>query len=91
MVEGVVDEQEAVDWDTVALTVADEDGEWYGCLVGEFAYERLVDFRRHYLKRIRICGRSRRWWDSDLYDQVRAVRRARMWWVSCGNRNIFWA
>ena len=87
--EGVVDSREAVDWDAVALTVADRDKEWYGDLAGDSAYERLVDFRRHHLKRIRICGRSKRWWDSDLSKQVRAVRRARRSWVSCGNRNVF--
>ena len=85
----VVDMREAVDWDAVALTVAEEEKGWYEGLVGGSAYERLVDFRRRHLKRIRICGRSKRWWDSDLSCQVRAVRRARRQWVSCGNRNVF--
>ena len=87
--EGVVDSREAVDWDAVALTVADEDEKWYGDLVGDSTYERLVDFRRCHFKRIRICGRRKRWWDSDLSDQVQAVRRARRRWVSYGNRNVF--
>ena len=87
--EGVVDSREAVDWDAVAITVADEDGGWYECLARDSAYERLVDFQRCYLKRIRIWGRSKRWWDSDLSEQVRTVRRARRRWVSCGNRNVF--
>ena len=86
---GVADVREAVDWDAVALTVADEDEGWYEDLVGDSAYERLVDFRRRHLKRIRICGRSKRWWDPELTGQVKAVRRARRWWVSCGNRNVF--
>ena len=86
---GVVDCREAVDWDAVGLTVAGEDEGWYEVLIGDSAYERLVDFRRRHLKRIRICGRSKRWWDSELSDQVRAVRRARRRWVSCGNRNVF--
>ena len=64
--EGVVDSREAVDWEAVALTVADEDGGWYECLAGDSAYERLTEFRRRHLKRIRICGRSKRWWDSEL-------------------------
>ena len=74
--EGVIDEREAVDWHAVAHTVADEGEGWYGCLVGDSAYEKLVDFRRQHLKLIRICGRSKRWWDFDLSDQVRVVRRA---------------
>ena len=73
----------------MALTVADEYEGWYGGLVGCSAYERLVDFGRRHLKRIRICGRSKQWWDFDLLEQVREVRRARRRWVSCGNRNIF--
>ena len=86
---GVIGVREAIDWDAVSLTFADENEDWYGSLVGDSAYERLVDFRRRQLKRIRICGRSKRWWDSDLSRQVRAVRRARRQWVSCGNRNVF--
>ena len=30
-------------------------------MVGDTAYDKLVDFRRRHLKRIRICGRSKRW------------------------------
>ena len=51
---GVVGVREAVDWDEVALTVADEEEGWYEGLVGDSTYEHLVDFRRHHLKRIRI-------------------------------------
>ena len=87
--EGVADTREAVDWDAVASTVADEDERWYGGLAGESAYERLVDFQQRHLKRIRIRGRSKRWWDSELTDQMTAVRRARRRWVSYRNRNIF--
>ena len=86
---GVADTREGIDWDAVAITVADEGEAWYENLVSDSAYERLVDFRRRHLKEIRICGRSKWWWDSDLTDQVRAVRRARRRWVSVGNRNIF--
>ena len=87
--EEVLDFWEAVDWDPVALMVADEDEWWYEDLIGDSAYEEMVDFRRRHLKGIRICGRSKRWWDSDLSDQVRAVRRARRQWVYCRNRNVF--
>ena len=57
--------------------VADEVEGWYVELAGGSAYECLVNFRRHYLKQIRICGQSKHWWDFDLLDQVRVVRRAR--------------
>ena len=86
---GVADWREAVDWDAVALTVGNVDEGWYEGLTGGSAYKKLVDFRRRHLKRIRICGQSKRWWDADLTDQVRPFRRARRRWVSCGNRNIF--
>ena len=85
----VVDTREVVDWAAVALTVAGEEEGWYEGLTGGSAYEKLVDFRRRHLKRIRICGRSKRWWDYDLSDQVRVVRRARRQWVFCRNRNVF--
>ena len=86
---GVVEAREVVDWEAVKRMVADEDEEWYGGLAGDTAYERLVDFHRRHLKQIRICGRSKQWWDSDLSEQVKAVRRARRRWVSCWNRNVF--
>ena len=38
---GVVDTREAVDWDVVALAVADEDEGWYEDLTGDTAYDRL--------------------------------------------------
>ena len=88
--EGVVYTREVVDWGAVAFTVAYEGDVWYGELAGNTAYERLVDFRRHHLKQIRICSRSKRWWDSDLSDQVKAVQRARRWWALSGNRNVFY-
>ena len=89
MPEGVVDTREVVDWAAVALTVADEEEGWYEGLIRGSVYEKLVDFRRRHLKRIRICSRSKHWWDSDLSEQVRAVRWARRRWVFCGNRNVF--
>ena len=62
---------------------------WYGELAVNYVYERLVDFRWRYLKYVRICGQSKRWWEADLSASVKAVRQARRRWVSCGNRNIF--
>ena len=73
----VVGHRDAVDWMKVQVTVEAEEKEWYGVLAGEAAYEKLVDFRRLHLKRIQICGRSKRWWDSDLSVQVQVVRRER--------------
>ena len=61
----VVGHRDAVDWLNVQVTVEGEEEEWYEMLTGESAYEKMVDFRRLHLKRIRICGRSKRWWDSD--------------------------
>ena len=52
--------RDAVDWGKVQLTVADEREAWYGELVGVTAYDKLVDFRSRNLKKIRICGRSKR-------------------------------
>ena len=57
--EGLLDFREAVDWDAVVLTVADEDERWYGDLIGDSAYERMMDFWRRHLKRIRICSQSK--------------------------------
>ena len=59
--EEVVRYQDAVDWLKVQVTVADEHEGWYECLDRDSAYERLVDFQRRHLKKIRICGRSKRW------------------------------
>ena len=67
----------------------DGEGEdWYQGLAGETAYEKLVDFRRLHLKRIRICDRSKRWWDSELSAHVRVVRRERRGWGRVGHRNV---
>ena len=88
---GVTDFREVVDWDAVALIVVDKDAGWYGELAVDSAYECLLDFRRRHIKQIRICGRSKKWWDSDLSEQVRAVRCARRKWVSCCNKNVFQA
>ena len=52
--------RDAVDWATVQLTMMDEREAWYGELVGDTAYDKLIDFRGRHLKRIRICGRSKR-------------------------------
>ena len=85
---GVVGYRDAVDWLKVQMTVDGEGDDWYEGLVGESAYEKLVNFRWLYLKRIRICGRSKRWWDSELSAQVKVVRRERRGWRRVGHRNV---
>ena len=37
--------------------------DWYWELGGETEYDKLIEFRRNDLKRIRISARSKRWWD----------------------------
>ena len=68
--EGVVGHRDAVDWLEVQLVVEVEGEDWYEGLVGETAYEKWVDFRKAHLKKIRIRGRSKRWWDKELSSQV---------------------
>ena len=53
------DRREVVDWDRLAVTLADEDEGWYNDLVGGTAYDKLLDLRRRHLKSIRVCGRSK--------------------------------
>ena len=84
----VVGYRDAVDWMKVQVTVEGEGEEWYVGLVGVSAYKKLIDFRRHHLKTIKICGRSKRWWDSELSAQVRVVRRERRGWRRVGHRNV---
>ena len=86
--EVVVGCRDAVDWGMVQLTVADEREAWYGELVGVTAYDKLVDFRSRHLNKIRICGRSKRWWYAELTEQVRRVRRERRKVSSVGHRNV---
>ena len=52
---------DGVDWAKVQLTVADEREAWYGELVRNTAYDKLVNFKSRHLKEIRICERSKRW------------------------------
>ena len=86
--EGAVRCRDAVDWMKVQVTVEGEGEDWYEGSVGVSAYEKLVDFRRRHLKRIKICGRSKRWWDSELSAQVKVVRRERRGWRRVGHRNV---
>ena len=73
--EVVVGSRDAVDWAKVQLTVTDEREAWYGELVEDTAYHKLIDFRSRHLKKIRVCGRSKRWCDTEITAQMRNVRR----------------
>ena len=79
--------RDAVHWGKVQLTVADEGEAWYGELVGVIAYDKLVDFGNTHLKKIKICGRSKRWWDAEFTAQVSRVRRERRGVSSVGHHN----
>ena len=72
-----MDVRDTIDWVKVGVMLADEEDVWYNSLVGDTAYEKLVDFRSLYLKSVRILWRSKRWWDSELPKQVTVVCRAR--------------
>ena len=69
------------------LTVADEREAWYGELIEVTACDKLVDLRNRYLKKMRICGRSKRWSDADHTEQVRRVCRERRRVSSVGHSN----
>ena len=60
------DRREVVDWDRLATTLADEDEGWYGDLVGETAYDKLLNLRQKHLKLLNVCGRSKRWWTGEI-------------------------
>ena len=61
-----MDRREVVDWDGLAATLADEDEGWYGGLVGETAYDKLLDLTRKHLKLLKVCGKSKRWWNGEI-------------------------
>ena len=67
---GRTDRREVVDWDRLAVTLADKDEGWYGGLVGVTAYDKLPDLRRKHLKLLRVCGRSKRWWNGEIAAQL---------------------
>ena len=67
------DRREVVDWDRLATTLADEDERWYYDLIGETAYDKLLDLRRKHLKLLHVCGRSKRWWNGKISAQLAVV------------------
>ena len=68
------DRREVIDWDGLAATLADEDEWWYADLMGETAYDKLLDLRRKHLKLLRVCGKSKRWWNGKIATQLAVVR-----------------
>ena len=58
--------REVVDWDRLATTLADEDEGWYGDLVGETVYDKLLDLSLKHLKLLKVCGRSKLWWNGEI-------------------------
>ena len=43
---------------------------------GETAYDKILYLRRRFIKTQRIYGRSKKWWDAELGEQLKAVRKA---------------
>lgn len=68
-----VDLREVIDWEKLAVTLLDEHKEWYGCLEGETAYHKLLDLRWKHLKKLRVCGKSKRWWSDGIAKQLAVV------------------
>ena len=66
--------REVVDCDRLTITLADEDEGWYRDLVGEAAYDKLLDLRQKHLKLLRVCGRSKQWWNRKIAAQLAVVR-----------------
>ena len=52
----------------------EEQEEWYEDLEGESPYEKLVFLRTKYLKESRITSKSKKWWTTDLGNQLKVVR-----------------
>ena len=42
--------------------------------MGVTAYDKLLDLRQKHLKRLRVCGRSKRWWNGEIAAQLAVVR-----------------
>ena len=77
-------ERESINWDRVDETLGKnkKKGEvvsfdWYHKLKGNTKYDKLLQFRKDHLKKFRISSRSKRWWDDDLSDLLKKLRKAR--------------
>ena len=69
-----VDRREVIDWDRLAATLADEDEGWYANLAGGTAYAKLQYLKQKHLKTIKVCGRSKCWWNGRIVAQVAVVQ-----------------
>lgn len=38
------------------------------------AYDKLLELRQQYLKRLRVCGRRKRWWNREIAARLEVVR-----------------
>ena len=75
-------EREVVDWGGILGFAEDlkekekeEEERIYELTEGETAYDKLVYLRECFVKVQRIVGRSKRWWDAELGEQLKAVRK----------------
>ena len=48
------------------VTLTDEDKRWYEDLMWETAYDKLLDLRQKHLKPLKVCGKSKRWWNGEI-------------------------
>ena len=68
------DGREAIDWDDLAATLEDKGEGWYNDLRGETAYDKLLGLRQRQLRSLRVCERSKRWWNVEIAAQLAVVR-----------------
>ena len=47
---------------------------WYKDLEGDTAYKKMISLRTKYLKESNISARSKKWWTTDLGNQLKVVR-----------------
>lgn len=50
--------------------LANEDEGWYVGLARDTAYNNLLDRRPKHLKSVRVCGRSKPWWNGKIKAQL---------------------
>ena len=80
-----VKERTAVDWKKLDKIVDDlkekdleeEEEKWYRGLRGSSPNEKLKSLKNLCDKKIKVCKRSKRWWDEELSDQLKKRRRMR--------------
>lgn len=65
-----------MEWLKSQLIVANEDESYYGGLVRDSTYTKVVDLYGRHRSKIRICGSSKRWLVAEVLGQVQVVRHA---------------